>query len=453
MYFNRLIDRYLQEWAQAPEHKPLLLRGARQVGKSWAVRHLGEAFEHLVEINFEKFPQYKAIFATNLDVSRIVSELAAMTGTPIVPGKTLLFLDEIQECEDAIMSLRFFKEDLPKLHVIAAGSLLAFALNEIPTFGVGRIHSMFMNPMTFDEFLEANGQNALLDARNRSSSKNPLSQVLHEKLVGLFRTYMMVGGMPESVAKWVLYHDYLACQTVQDDILVSYEDDFSKYKKKVDPLLIRMAFRSVASQISQKFVYSKVGEYRTEKIREAVQLLALAGLVIPVTRTSANGLPLGSEAEANCKKMLLLDSGLQLRLLNLNLGDISETISQILTASEADLVNKGSLAEMIAGLEILRYKTPNMRHELFYWNRAERNSIAEVDYLDAREARVTPIEVKAGTKGGMKSLWLMMREKKLTKAYRCSLENFGEFEYKDELDNNAIRHVDICPIYALSQMK
>jgi hypothetical protein len=134
------------------------------------------------------------------------------------------------------------------------------------------------------------------------------------------------------------------------------------------------------------------------------------------------------------------------------LGDISEIISQILTASGADLVNKGALAEMVAGLEILRYKTPNIRHEIFYWSRTQRNSLAEVDYLDARNARVTPIEVKAGTQGGMKSLWIMMREKKLTSAYRCSLENFGEFDYVDSLDNNAIRHVEICPLYALSQM-
>ncbi|MBO7061022.1 MAG: ATP-binding protein [Fibrobacter sp.] len=452
MYFSRLIDRYLKEWANSPRHKPLLLRGARQVGKSSAVRHLGENFEHMVEINFEKHPEFKAVFTTNLDVSRIVSELSAITGTPIVAGKTLLFLDEIQGCVDAIMSLRFFKEDMPDLHVVAAGSLLEFALNDIPTFGVGRIHSMFMHPMTFDEFLEANGQIALLKLRNQSSPQKPLPQTVHDKLVEYFRTYMLVGGMPESVVRWVQSHDYLECQAIQDDILVTYEDDFAKYKKKVDPTLLRKTFQSIASQITHKFTYSKVGEYRTEKVQEALHLLTLAGLAIPVTRSSANGLPLGSEADSGTQKVLLLDPGLQLRLQNLNLGDISEIISQILTASGADLVNKGTLAEMVAGLEILRYKTPNIRHEIFYWSRTQRNSLAEVDYLDARNARVTPIEVKAGTQGGMKSLWIMMREKKLTSAYRCSLENFGEFDYVDSLDNNAIRHVEICPLYALSQM-
>lgn len=452
MYFKRLIDKHLENWANAAEHKPLLLRGARQVGKSCAVRHLGERFEHLVEINLEKHPEYKAIFAPNLDVTRIVPQLSAMTGKPIIPGKTLLFLDEIQECQEAIMSLRFFKEDTPDLHVVAAGSLLEFALNEIPTFGVGRIHSMFMHPMSFDEFLEANGQQMLLEARRQSSAKIPLPTPLHEKLVQQFRTYMMVGGMPEAVGKWVQSNDYLECQAVQDDILVSYEDDFSKYKKKVDPQLLRQTFRSIAAQVTKKFTYSKVGDYRADKIREALKLLVLAGLAIPVTQSCANGLPLGSEADSSNQKILLLDSGLLLRLQNLNLGSVSETVTQILTANEVDLVNKGTLAEMIAGLELLRYKTPNMRHELYYWTRAQKNSTAEIDYLDAINAQITPIEIKAGTRGGMKSLWLMMREKGLTSAYRCSLENFGEFYYSDTLDNGSVRHVEICPLYALSQI-
>ncbi|MBQ5576306.1 MAG: AAA family ATPase, partial [Bacteroidales bacterium] len=155
MYYKRLIDRSLAEWAAKDSHKPLLLRGARQVGKSTAVRHLGEQFANYVEINFERQPNYKQLFATDLDVKRIVSQMQALCGQRIKEGETLLFLDEIQQCPEAIMSLRFFKEDLPGLHVVAAGSLLEFALDQLPTFGVGRIHSMFMHPMTFDEFLWA----------------------------------------------------------------------------------------------------------------------------------------------------------------------------------------------------------------------------------------------------------------------------------------------------------
>lgn len=231
MYYKRIIDHYLSEWASRDTRKPILLRGARQVGKSSAVRHLGQQFKNYVEINFEMEPQYKAIFKPDLNVSRIVMQIAALSGSRIEEGETLLFMDEIQECPEAIMSLRFFKENLPKLHVIAAGSLLEFALAELPTFGVGRIHSMFMYPMTFDEFLLANKEDLLLEARNGASALSPLPDPLHERLVNLLRTYMLVGGMPECVAKWVETHNYLLCQEVQDDILVSYEDDFPKYKR------------------------------------------------------------------------------------------------------------------------------------------------------------------------------------------------------------------------------
>ncbi|MDE6224680.1 MAG: AAA family ATPase, partial [Muribaculaceae bacterium] len=245
MYFKRAIDIKLREWADSSTRKPILLRGARQVGKSTVVDNLGKSFESFVKINFERQPEYNTVFSSNLDVRRIVSQLAAISGKPIEEGTTLLFFDEIQMCPEAIMSLRFFKEELPGLHVIAAGSLLEFALEELPTFGVGRIHSMFMYPMTFDEFLNANGEELLIKARNEASSETPLPEPLHEKLVSLFRTYILVGGMPEVVASWVANHDYLHCQELQDDILVSYEDDFSKYKKKVDPNLLRATLLSL----------------------------------------------------------------------------------------------------------------------------------------------------------------------------------------------------------------
>ena len=238
MYYERIIDQYLSEWAARSTHKPVLLRGARQVGKSTAVRHLGEQFKYFVEINLEKQQDYQALFQKDLDVKRIVPQMAAMHGTPIIPGETLLFIDEIQECQEAIMALRYFKEDMPELHVVVAGSLLEFVLDDIPTFGVGRIHSMYMYPMTFDEFLLANGERLLMEARNQASPASPLPTPLHDKLTSLLRTFMLVGGMPESVAKWVETHDYLQCQEVQDDLITGYEADFPKYKRKIDPQLL-----------------------------------------------------------------------------------------------------------------------------------------------------------------------------------------------------------------------
>lgn len=452
MYYERIIDRYLSEWATRPIHKPILLRGARQVGKSTAVRHLGESFKYYVEINLEKQSNYIDLFKKDLDVTRIVPQMAAMCGTPIVPNETLLFIDEIQESQEAIMALRYFKEDMPNLHVIAAGSLLEFVLDEIPTFGVGRIHSMYMFPMTFDEFLLANGEQLLLDARGQANIDAPLPTPLHEKLIGLMRTFMLVGGMPESVVKWVQTHDFLQCQEVQDDIITGYEADFPKYKKKVDPQLLIATMKSAATQATKKFVYSRVpGEYKTAEVKKALDLLIKAGILIPVTHSSGNGLPLGDEADESIRKILLLDTGLMLRLLNMTMGDTSAITAQILTATAADLVNKGPMAEMLAGLELLHYLTPNLHHDLYYWVRQAKNSTAEIDYLLSRDMKVLPFEVKAGVQGGMKSLWDFMREKKLDQAVRCSLENFGKFDYIDAEAEGAVRHVEVYPLYALSQ--
>ncbi|MDD7721927.1 MAG: AAA family ATPase [bacterium] len=452
MYYKRLIDNVLLDWSSRNIHKPILLRGARQVGKSTAVKHLGEQFESYVEINLEREPKYKRAFQPDLNVNRIISEISVLAQKKIEPGRTLLFIDEIQTCPEAIMSLRFFKEDMPSLHVIAAGSLLEFALHELPTFGVGRIHSVFMYPMTFDEFLLANGENLLLEARNAASPSTPLSEVLHEKLVSLLRSYMLVGGMPECVAQWVATHDYLACQEIQDDILVSYEDDFPKYRKRVDTTLLRHTLRSAAVQATRKFVYSQVGDYKAADVKRAIEMLILAGILIPITHTNANGLPLGSEADTSYRKILPLDCALTLRLLNMTMSDSSEMTTQILTASAADLVNKGAMAELLAGLELLHYQTPHLRHEMFYWTRQSKSSLAEIDYLTVQNMHILPIEVKAGTQGGMKSLWIFMREKHLTEAVRCSLENFGSFEYIDKEDADAVRHVRILPLYALSQL-
>ena len=454
MYYPRIIDSYLSEWASRKIHKPLLLRGARQVGKSTAVRHLGASFESYVEINFEKQSAYISLFqGDDIDVKRIVPQIAAIAGKQIEPGKTLMFLDEIQMCPEAIMALRFFKEDLPELHVIAAGSLLEFTLEELPTFGVGRIHSMFIYPMTFDEFLIANNERILMDARNKASILEPLPLPLHDKLVELLRTYMLVGGMPEVVARWVETHDYLACQELQDDIVVTYEDDFPKYRKKIDPTLLRQTIRSAAVQVTGKFVYSKVdNNYKIADVKKSVELLIKAGLLIPVTHTSANGLPLGSETDLSYRKMLLLDTGLMLRLLNMTTGDVSELTEQILTNKSADLVNKGPMAEMIVGLELLHYRTPNIRHELYYWQRQAKNSQAEVDYISSYHNTVIPIEVKSGIQGGMKSLWMFMRTKNLKNAIRCSLENFGIVSFEDKEDAGTIRNVHICPLYAISQL-
>ncbi|MDE6791599.1 MAG: AAA family ATPase [Muribaculaceae bacterium] len=453
MYYPRLIDKALAEWKLTPVRKPLLIRGARQVGKSSAIRHLGETFSKFVEINFEKEPKLRELFRSDLSVERIVSQLSAIKGLVITPGDTLLFFDEIQACPEAIMSLRFFKEDMPLLHVVGAGSLLEFALAELPTYGVGRIHSLFMYPMTFDEFLVAEGQSLLLEMRNKGMEEMRLSEAVHDRVIDYFRSYLMVGGMPEVVKKWVEQHNYSICQQIQEDILLGYQDDFPKYRKRVDPGALRIVLRSVALQTGSKFTYSEVGGgFSSSEIKKALELLILAGICIPVIRCAGNGVPLGAQAEYNDRKILMLDNGLMLRLLGMENMDVTTAITSILTSTPEELVNRGPLAEMIAGLELLRYSTPNIRHEIFYWQREARNAQAEIDYLTSHANTVYPIEVKSGTRGGMKSLWIFMREKHLTEGIRMSLENFGTFEYIDEKAEGVIRIVSICPLYAVSQL-
>lgn len=383
----------------------------------------------------------------------IVQKIAIYINVPIEEGKTLLFLDEIQECPEAIMALRFFKEDYPGLHVIAAGSLLEFTLQELPTYGVGRIHTLFMYPMTFDEFLNANNENGLISMKRQADSQHPLDAAFHEKLIEYFRIYLLVGGMPEAVLAWIKTHNFNQCSHIQEDIILTYEDDFSKYKKRVSPDLLRTTLHGICHQPGEKITFKQISaDYRSSQIREAVRLLTLAGLVIPVIATSGNGIPLDAEANEKNMKILLLDSGLLLSVLQLEGNLAQHLVDLIMTGSPRDLVNKGGLVEMVAGLELLRNKPCVQRQKMFYWEKSG-NSIAEIDYLDTFHLKVTPIEIKSGTQGGMKSLWQFMREKRLTEAIRCSFENFGEFTYTDPQADNAERHITIIPLYALENLR
>lgn len=383
----------------------------------------------------------------------IVQKIAIYINVPIEEGKTLLFLDEIQECPEAIMALRFFKEDYPGLHVIAAGSLLEFTLQELPTFGVGRIHTLFMYPMTFDEFLNANNENGLISMKRQADSQHPLDAAFHEKLIEYFRIYLLVGGMPEAVLAWIKTHNFNQCSHIQEDIILTYEDDFSKYKKRVSPDLLRTTLHGICHQPGEKITFKQISaDYRSSQIREAVRLLTLAGLVVPVIATSGNGIPLDAEANEKNMKILLLDSGLLLSVLQLEGNLAQHLVELIMTGSPQDLVNKGGLVEMVAGLELLRNKPCVQRQKMFYWEKSG-NSIAEIDYLDTFHLKVTPIEIKSGTQGGMKSLWQFMREKRLTEAIRCSFENFGEFTYTDPQADNAKRHITIIPLYALDNLR
>ncbi len=444
-YIERTIDASLLEWKNKSQRKPLLLRGARQIGKSTAIRHLGEQFDYYIEANFEKNPSLKTLFSSNLSVRDIAAGIGNLYNQPIVPGQTLLFLDEIQACPEAIHSLWFFKEDFPELHVLAAGSLLELALKEeSQTYGVGRIKSLFMYPLSFDEFLIATDHSMWLDAKRKATPQAPLLPILHEQLSNSFRTFLMTGGMPASVVAWIEHNDYLACQDEIEDIADSYYEDFKKYAKRISPDLLKAVLQSAVLQSGKKFVYSHVeGGYSTAEVKKALGFLSDAGILIPVKHTAANGLPLGAEVNEKFTKYLLLDSGLLLCLLDMDTQGAHQVTQEILTATASDLVNKGTITEMVAGLEIVKYSSPKRKAELYYWENLANGATAEVDYILSRNMTVLPLEVKSGTSGKMKSLRLFMQKKHLTHAIRSSMENFSQ------LENDGI---DILPLYALSNL-
>ena len=432
-YLSRNIESRLNTWKNEQDRYPLLIRGARQVGKSSLVRQFGKKFQYYIELNLELNPELQQVFETNLQPKRICDELSLIYNIPVEPGKTLLFIDEIQACLPAISSLRFFYEQYPELHVIAAGSLLEFALSELPSFGVGRIRALFLYPFSFNEFLEAIGEKRLLIAIQNASSENPLSELVHKKALSLYKRFVIIGGMPKVLSHYIETGSLLKCQEILDDLFISLQDDFVKYKNRVSPLMLKEVFNSVVAQNASKFVYSKATpDLNRIQVKTCLELLSMAGLIYPVTHTSANGIPLGAEINTKFRKYIVFDTGLYQRILGLDLSDL-------LLKSDFNAINKGAIAELFVGLELM--KISDKKSELYYWQRESRNSQAEVDYIVQKNTTILPIEVKSGTKGSMQSLFLFLNEKNLETGIRVSQENFSKY-FK----------IKVFPIYAVTNI-
>ena len=351
------------------------------------------------------------------------------------PKETLLFLDEIQACPNALRALRFFHEKMPELHVIAAGSLLELALSEIPSFGVGRIESLFMYPMTFAEFLVASGNEPLREILYAASPDHPIDPVFHGKLVDQWKIFQLIGGMPEIVEAYAQTNDFSRCQQLIDSLLTSLGDDFAKYRKRSPVIKLQETFRSIVMQTGGKFIYANISSGPgSGGYREALDLLVKAGLAYRISHSSARGVPLGAQVNPKKFKVMVFDAGIYQRVLGLDL-------SAHMTADHIALINRGHLAELCAGLELIAGRSSHLQPELHYWHREARSSNAEIDYIISIEDRIYPIEVKAGTKGQMQSMFIFLNERELDRGVRVSAENFGEMD-----------RIMTIPIYATSRI-
>lgn len=426
MYINRDVDQHLLEWKNDKRRKPLLLRGVRQCGKTSTVRHLGESFSRYIEVNLEKMPALHDAFNGNIDIKRILSRVELETGVRVVPGETLLFIDEIQECPRAISSIRYFFEDMPELHVIAAGSLLEFVLKpnggkEPLDFPVGRVRSIYMYPLSFTEYLRGTGKELVYE-QWRNGVNETMDDGLHEKLLECYKEFLVVGGMPEAVVAYLESGSILESQYVHKDIVTSMMDDFGKYSRSVSPEQIRRVFEfclhNVCSQTKATSAIEGISGYYFD---ECIRLLSRAGLVHPVKVSSCESIPLGTSEKETKKKLLVFDTGIYLTECELDMNGI-------LAAHAFGQMNCGDVVEMQTGLELIKYSDPYRDASLYYWYRSGAN--AELDYVIVRGGTILPVEVKASGKGSMQSLRRYMElHKDVPYGIRVSMEKrqkYGE---------------------------
>ena len=432
--YRTVIER-LEEWKGSASRKPLLLQGARQVGKTWVINEFGRtSFERVAYVNFMGNETMKEAFEGDLVPARLLQSVSIETGVAVdaanPQNSTLVVFDEIQECPRAIMALKAFAEQMPQLPLIAAGSLLGVALHAGVSFPVGKVDLLMMYPMTFYEYLLATDESLAPVLNNRDYK---LMDTFADRFIGALKSYYFVGGMPEAVQTFKDTGDYGQVRNVQNRLLYGYEHDFSKY---ADPLLsekIRMLWASVPSQLgkeNKKFVYSAVRKgARARGYEEAIQWLIDAGLVLKVNRVSKPGIPLRSYEDKDAFKLYMFDVGL--------LGAASDLSAQTLLEGSALFTEfKGALSENYVCQQLVASgeMTPS------YWS-AEKSD-GEVDFLYGYEGRVVPVEVKAETNLRAKSLKSFMGKYEIGKGIRLSLAGF---EKQERIVNIPLYAADVLP--------
>lgn len=446
---NRNALNYLKSWLLAPDRKPLVIRGARQVGKTWLVREFArESQKQLIEVNFEDRLSPISLFNSN-DPKEILLNLSTHYKTSIDPNNSLLFLDEIQAAPEIFAKLRWFYEKLPELPVIAAGSLLEFLLAD-HTFSmpVGRISYMYLEPLSFDEFLLANNNKMLLDYLSQYNMNMEIPIAIHEQLMTLFKEYLIVGGLPAVVKSWISERSLTRVQQIQNDLLTSYRDDFAKYKKNIEIMRMDEVILAIPKMLGQKFIYSRVNpDISSSVFKKVLFMLNNARVCHRVLNTSANGVPLAAEIKEKFFKEIYLDMGLCSVSLGLNLNQIQDI-------KEINMINHGGISEQAVG-QMLRTITPfYIEPALYYWAREEKGSNAEIDYVIQFKNKVIPIEVKAGSTGSLKSLHVFMELKKYSTAVRINSDLPSKVDINLNLTtgNKVSYNLISIPFYLIGQL-
>ncbi len=395
---KRFIEKNLEKWKNSKRRKPLILRGARQVGKTYTLTKLGkDSFNTVATVDFERNPEISSAFERDSNPKRIISELEILLNLKVVPGKTLLFLDEIQASPRAITALRYFYEELPDLHVVAAGSLLDFTMRDV-SFPVGRIQFMDLYPLSFAEYLVAIGKNEAADITLGSPRR--LSKTIHNLLCQELRRYFFIGGMPESVTAHLATGSLRESFKVQSEICETYRLDFAKYAARADKLCLNSVLTSVAQSIGHQIKYARLAEgYSNPTLKKAFGTLCLANIARKIRATDPTGLPLGARASDKIFKALLVDIGL-MRYLTGMPAEVEYEKTDLLD------IYRGAMAEQFAGQEIVIAQD----NELYYWSRREKSSSAEIDYLAVVSGKIHPMEVKSGPAGKLRSLHLFLKQ-------------------------------------------
>ena len=445
---------HLSAWAARRPRKPIVIRGARQVGKSTlALESARAAGLTPVAVDFERDPELREAFAGR-DPARILALLKLLTGKTAAAGTHLLFLDEIQAAPEALAALRYFHEEMPELHVLAAGSLLEFALAQTRfPMPVGRVEYMHLGPMHFEDFVTAVGEADLADfLRGFTLSdigENALPAALHRKCLDLLRRYWVVGGLPEAVAAFASSGglDFEPVSRVLQSVVATYRDDFAKYGRSRDR--IRMVFDRLPHLVARKFKYVEVSrEHRASEIGAALDHLCMARVACKVFRTAANGVPLAAEINERFFKCLHVDVGLMCAALGLDVLDLERQ-------GDPTLVNRGAVAEQFVGQHLLYAAAPYRTPALHYWARETRNAAAELDYVMAVGSRVVPVEVKAGATGSLRSLHQFIREKSSPLALRFNGDPPSLLRDSRKLPDGTTVRYDLLslPLYLVGQAR